>query len=312
MTETSAPQASGAAPASGPSSGTGSRRRIVLITGVSGAGMSTALKSLEDLGHEAVDNLPLALLDPLIDQGYQQGRPIAVGIDSRTRDFSPSMLLEHLDALRARPDLDIRLLFIFCDDEVLQRRFTETRRRHPLAIDRPVSDGIRRDKAVLSPLRDQADLMIDTSLLNIHDLRRLLAGHFAPGPSPSLFVFVTSFSFRRGLPREADLVFDVRFLDNPHWNPELRPYTGLDRPVQQAIEMDPDFQPFLDRLTGLLAPLLPRYNQEGKSYLTIAVGCSGGKHRSVYTTERLAEWLRTLDYSVGIHHRDIPKGAEGS
>ncbi len=282
------------------------RRRVVLVTGLSGAGLSTALKSLEDLGHEAVDNLPLALLPALIDQGHGLGRPIAISIDSRTRDFTAATLLDGLAALQARADLDVRLLFVDCDADELQRRFTETRRRHPLAVDRPVSDGIRREQAVVGPLRDQADLVIDTSQLTIHDLRRLLDGHFALSRDPGLFIFVTSFSFRRGLPREADLVFDVRFLDNPHWDPALRPLTGLDEPVQRSIAADRDFAVFFDGLTGLLSPLLPRYNHEGKSYLTIAIGCTGGRHRSVYLAERLAGWLGAGGHRAGLLHRDLP------
>jgi UPF0042 nucleotide-binding protein len=299
MIQLSAENATGAAPAE-------QARRVVLITGLSGAGMTTALKSLEDLGHEAVDNLPLALVSPLIDQKAGPGRPVAISIDSRTRDFSAEALADHLAALKARPELDVRLLFIDCDPDVLQRRFTETRRRHPLAIDRPVADGISRELQLLAPLRDLADVVIDTSLLTIHELRRLVSAQFALNAEPGLYVFVTSFAFRRGLPREADLVFDVRFLDNPHWDPELRPLTGLDRPVQEAIARDPDFDRFFDGLTGLLGPLLPRYNQEGKSYLTVAVGCSGGKHRSVYVAERLAGWLQSQGYRVGLRHRDIP------
>ncbi|MEO3435563.1 RNase adapter RapZ [Inquilinus sp. CAU 1745] len=281
-------------------------RRVILITGLSGAGMTTALKSLEDLGHEAIDNLPLALMPPLVDQIEPHGRPLAITIDSRTRDFSADALVAHVKALQAREDIDARLLFVDCDPDVLQRRFTETRRRHPLAIDRPVSDGISREQQIVAPLRDQADLVIDTSILTIHELRRFLAAEFAEPGESGLFVFVTSFAFRRGLPREADLVFDVRFLDNPHWDPELRPLTGLDAAVQTVILQDPDFDGFLDRLTGLLGPLLPRYNREGKSYLTVAVGCSGGRHRSVFVAERLASWLSGLNYRVGLAHRDLP------
>ncbi len=283
-------------------------RRVVLVTGRSGAGMSTALKSLEDLGYEAVDNLPLALVAPMIDQCHETGRAIALGIDSRTRDFSAERLIGQIEGLRGRPGFDVRLAFLDCDDEVLLRRFTETRRRHPLAIDRPVSDGILLEKTLLAALRDAADPVFDTSLLTVHDLKRLLAGHFALESGPGLTVFVTSFSFRRGLPREADLVFDVRFLDNPHWNPALRPLTGLDEPVQRAVAVDPDFQPFMDSVTGLLTALLPRYNREGKSYLTIAVGCSGGRHRSVFVAERLARWLGTVSDRVGLRHRDLPPG----
>lgn len=283
----------------------GDRRRVVLVTGLSGAGMSSALKAFEDMGHEAVDNLPLSLVPALIEQGDLSSRPIAVGIDSRTRDFSADRLIAQLRELREDAGLDVRLLFIDCDADVLQRRFTETRRRHPLAVDRPVADGILADRAVVGPLRDQADLVVDSSTLSIRDLRRLLEGHFAL-EGPGLFVQVTSFSFRYGLPREADLVFDVRFLDNPYWNPVLRPLTGLDETVQQAVAADRDFAVFLDGLTGLLSPLLPRYNQEGKSYLTIAIGCTGGRHRSVVVAERLGRWLAERGYRAGLMHRDLP------
>ena len=284
----------------------GTERRIVLVTGMSGAGMSSALSALEDLGYEAVDNLPLSLVPTLVAQGDLSNRPIAIGIDSRTRGFNAKRLLAQLGDLRDDSTLDVGLLFLDCDDEALQRRYTETRRRHPLAIDRPVADGIAADRNVVCPLRDHADLIIDTTVLSIHDLRRQLEGQFSIGGEPGLFVQVTSFSFRRGLPREADLVFDVRFLENPYWNAELRPLTGLDEAVQQAVAADRDFADFFDRMTGLLSPLLPRYNQEGKSYLTIAIGCTGGRHRSVFVATRLDRWLQDQGYRVGLMHRDLP------
>ena len=284
------------------------RRPILLVTGMSGAGMSSALAALEDLGYEAVDNLPLSLVPALVAQGDLSNRPIAIGIDSRTREFNAERLLAQLDELHDDATLDVGLLFLDCDDEVLQRRYTETRRRHPLAVDRPVADGIAADRDVVGPLRDKADLLIDSTTLSIHDLRHQLEGRFAVSAEPGLFVQVTSFSFRRGLPREADLVFDVRFLDNPYWNPDLRPLTGLDEAVQRAVASDRDFGDFFERLTGLLGPLLPRYNQEGKSYLTIAIGCTGGRHRSVYVAVRLGRWLQEQGYRSGLMHRDLPAG----
>lgn len=282
----------------------GARHRLVLVTGLSGAGHSTTLKTLEDLGHEAIDNLPIALLGPLVD--HAEGRPMAVTIDTRTRGFSVEALEAEVAALRARGDVDVRLLFVDADDEVLQRRFTETRRRHPLAIDRPVADGIRRERLELYPLRLLADVVVDTSLTSPQDLRRLIEGHFGLDTSTGLYVTVMSFSFKRGLPREADLVFDVRFLDNPHWVPELRPQTGQDPAVQAMIRRDIQFDPFMASLFGLLEPLLPRYNREGKSYLTIAVGCTGGKHRSVFVAETLAAWLDGQGTRRGLVHRDMP------
>lgn len=280
---------------------------VVLITGMSGAGMSVALKALEDLGYEAVDNLRLSLVPALLHQADPRKRPLALVIDSRTRDFSAQSFLEELDQIAGLPGLDVRLVFLECGDEVLQRRFTETRRRHPLATDRPVPDGIQRERALLFPLKQRADVTIDTSQLSIHDLRRILAGHFHRDAQATLQVFVTSFSFRLGLPREADLVFDVRFLTNPHYDPALRPLTGLDPAVAARVESDPDFAGFFAGLTGLLRPLLPRYNQEGKSYLTIAIGCTGGKHRSVFVAERLAAWLRGMGLKVGISHRELER-----
>jgi UPF0042 nucleotide-binding protein len=293
----------------------GSRRPIVVLTGLSGAGLSTALKRLEDLGYESVDNLPLSLIGSLVAYGGEQGDdsagPVAATVDTRSRNFSTDGLLARLDQLRGRPDLDVRLVYLDCADEVLLRRFTETRRRHPQALDRPVIDGIARERRILAPLRERADLLLDTSMLSIHDLRRLVAGHFRLGGEPALHVFATSFSFGQGVPREADLVFDVRFLTNPHYDPDLRPLTGLDPAVAARVASDPDYPGFFDRLTGLLEPLLPRYAQEGKSYLTIAVGCTGGKHRSVFVTEQLAGWLRRQGYKVGLAHRELERAGTG-
>jgi len=189
------------------------------------------------------------------------------------------------------------------------RRYTETRRRHPLAGDRPVLDGIHLERQRVWPLRDRADLVIDTTTLNPGDLKRLLQGHFALGAAPGITIFVTSFSYRHGLPRDADLVFDVRFLRNPHYVAALRPLTGRDAPVGAFIEADADFAPFFQRLCLLLAPLLPRYEREGKSYLTIAIGCTGGRHRSVYLAERLAAWLSEQGRPVGVNHRDLDQWA---
>jgi UPF0042 nucleotide-binding protein len=280
------------------------RHRLVLVTGLSGAGHSTSLKTLEDLGHEAIDNLPVVLLGALVE--HAEDRPMAVTIDTRTRGFSVEALKAEIAALRARGDTDVKLLFVDAEDEILQRRFTETRRRHPLAVDRPVADGIRRERLELSPLRDLADVVVDTSLTSPQDLRRTIEGHFCRGISPGLYVSVVSFSFPRARPPEADLVFDVRFLDNPHWVPALRPQTGQNPEVQAMIRRDTQFDPFMVSLFGLLEPLLPRYNREGKSYLTIAVGCTGGKHRSVFVAETLAAWLDGQGYRRGLIHRDMP------
>ena len=281
--------------------------RVVLVTGLSGAGRSTALKMLEDMGYEAVDNLPLSLLPRLVGGSARREWPIAVGIDIRTRDFAVAGLLAEIDRLIAAEGIAAQLLFLDCDDEALARRYTETRRRHPLAGDRPVMDGIRLERDRVSPLRARADVVVDTSVLKPQELKRLLTGHFGLRDRASLAIFVTSFSFRQGLPREADLVFDVRFLDNPYYDPALRSLTGLDAPVQAHIAADPVFADFFDNLTRLISPLLPRYDREGKAYLTIAIGCTGGRHRSVYVAERIGAWLADHDQSVTVAHRDVTR-----
>jgi RNase adaptor protein for sRNA GlmZ degradation len=280
--------------------------RLVLVTGMSGAGRSTALRILEDAGYEAIDNLPLSLLNAVVNEVGLR-RPIALGVDIRTRDFAVGPVLEQLDGLAENPGFAITLLFVDCDDEVLVRRFTETRRRHPLAQGRPVADGIAAERRLVAPLRERADLMIDSSHLAPAELRQRLLGRFGLEGAPGMSVFLTSFSFRQGLPREADLVFDVRFLANPHYVPELKPLSGRDSAVAAYIEQDPGFAPFFGQLTVMLGGLLPGYEREGKSYLTIAVGCTGGRHRSVFLAERLAAWLGAEGRQVHLTHRDIAR-----
>lgn len=276
-------------------------RRLVLVTGMSGAGRSVALKELEDLGFEAIDNIPLAMLDGM--DADPSGRPLAVGIDTRARDFAVEGVLERMTGAAAR--FDIVPVFLHADEETLTRRYRETRRRHPMAPeDSPVA-GIERERRLLEPLRRAADIVIDTSLLNVHDLRRLLRGHFTSDPQEGMSIFVTSFSFRLGLPREADLVFDMRFLSNPHYIEELRPLTGRDEEVGAHIAKDPDFASFLEGVGTLLRTLLPRYAKEGRAYLTIAVGCTGGRHRSVFTAEELARLLRDRGWRATLTHRDL-------
>jgi RNase adapter protein RapZ len=282
-------------------------RPVVLVTGLSGAGRTTALKMLEDLGYEAVDNLPLSLLATLLsaEAANNDRQPLAIGVDIRNRDFAVDAFLTELDRLTADHDIDVQLLFLDCDDATLLRRYTETRRRHPLAMDRPVPDGIRLERTVLSALRDRADTVIDTSQKTLWTLKERIGEQFGLDQGPGLGVNITSFSYRHGVPREADLVFDVRFLANPHYVDDLRPLTGQDGRIGAYISADPDFSAFLDALTGMLRILLPRYEAEGKSYLTIAVGCTGGRHRSVYTAERLVEWLENQGRRFFLFHRDM-------
>ena len=287
------------------------RTHLLVVTGLSGAGRSTALKALEDMGYEAVDNLPLSLLPSLIGPRTAMA-PLAIGVDVRTRDFAVPSLVKTLDELTAGRSIDRKLLFLDCDDDHLERRFTETRRRHPLALERPVADGIRLERQRVWPLRDRADLVIDTSELAPGDLKRLLQGHFALTSQPGVTVAVTSFSYRHGLPRDADLVFDMRFLRNPHYVPALQPLSGRDRAVGAFIEADPDFAPRFEEMAAWLDHLLPRYEAEGKSYLTIAVGCTGGRHRSVYVAERLAARLVADGRRVALMHRDLNRPGDAS
>ena len=282
------------------------RRRLVLVTGMSGAGRSTALKELEDLGFEAIDNIPLAMLDGI--DADRSGRPLAVGIDPRARDFAVDSMLERMTDAAAR--FDIVSLFLHADEEALTRRYRETRRRHPMAPDGSPLAGIERELRLLEPLQRAADIVIDTSLLTAHDLRRLLRARFTSDPQEGMSIFVTSFSFRLGLPREADLVFDMRFLSNPHYIDALRPLTGRDGAVGAHIARDPDFAPFLEGVAALLWKLLPRYAREGRAYLTIAVGCTGGRHRSVFTAEELARLLRERGWRATLTHRDLEEAPE--
>ena len=281
------------------------RLPVVLVTGLSGAGKATSMKALEDLGYEMIDNLPLALLGALLSpEADHPARGVAINVDIRSRGFNADQFLRRVESLRSRPDLDLQLLFVDCAEGVLAQRYTETRRRHPMAEDRPVPDGIALEQRLMFPVRDEADEVIDTTLLSTNDLKRLIAGLFPLDDYAGLTVTVMSFSYKKGLPREADLVFDVRFLANPHWVPELRPGTGRDPGVAAHVAADPAFPEFDERVTGLLTFLVPLYRREGKSYLTIAFGCTGGRHRSVFMAERVGRVLREGGHRVTVIHRD--------
>jgi UPF0042 nucleotide-binding protein len=297
-----------------PAANHGARRPFVVVTGLSGAGRITALHALGDMGYVAVDNVPLPLLGDLMRSTAgspgEMAAPLAFGIDTRTFGFDPRDLVRRVRELRGRPGIAVRLLFLECDSETLQRRYTESRRPHPLAPDRPLVDAIAEERNQIAWMRDSADVVIDTSALSPHVFRQLLAGHFALGSRLGTRLSVMSFSYRRGLPREADLVFDTRFLKNPHYEPALKPLTGRDPAVAAFVASDPGYRPFLDGLKGLVGPLLPRFDVEGKSYLTIAIGCTGGRHRSVAVAEELADWLRGAGRSVNLSHRDAEAAGE--
>ncbi len=276
--------------------------RLVLITGMSGAGKGVALKTLEDSGFEAIDNLPLAYLRDIAESSARSGN-LAMTLDIRSRDFSPGAFIATINLLKRKEGLNVSLLFLDCDDEVLRRRYTETRRRHPLAEDRSVMDGIHHERTLIEKLRSAADVVLDTSETEAAVLRTIVSSHFA-ADERTFSLAVTSFSFKRGVPREADMVFDVRFLKNPYYDPELKKLTGFAPAVGAYIETDKDYAGFMQRLQDFLLPVLPRYKQEGKHYLTIAIGCTGGRHRSVYIVERLGEFLQQAGYEVHLRHRE--------
>lgn len=281
--------------------------RIVLITGYSGAGKSTTLKQFEDLGWEVADNIPLSLLTLFVREiGQAGGLNIAVGVDTRTRGFSVDSLLALTSTLKQKTDSDVQLLFLECDGAMLQKRFTETRRKHPLASDRPVADGILKEQSLFQPLKEKADICMDTTLLSLPDLRHQLIQRFSLKDVPALTTTIVSFSYKKGVPREADLVFDMRFLRNPYYDDTLRAQSGKDRPVAEYIALDTAYEPFIVQLTNMLELLLPRYLAEGKSYLTIAIGCTGGRHRSVCVAENIHDCIEKSGYFTQLIHRDLP------
>jgi UPF0042 nucleotide-binding protein len=294
------------------------RRAVVLVSGLSGAGKSSIMHALEDLGYEAVDNPPLPMLEELVAQaGCGGARRLAVGVDARTLGFDAEAVLATLQRLRANPALRTELVFAWCDDAVLLRRYTESRRRHPLAPTGRVIDGIIAEHMLTAPLREAADLALDTTEVTLPELRRRIELRFAGGGQtgerpPEMAITLVSFAFPVGLPRDADMVFDARFLRNPHYVPALRYRTGLQPEVAEYIEADPDFPAFFKHLADLLGLVLPRFVQEGKKYATIAVGCTGGQHRSVHIVERLAALLTHNCWRVGTTHRELAReGASG-
>lgn len=279
-------------------------RRLLVVTGPSGAGRTTAIRALEDLGGEAIDNLPQHLLASALEDASGDGI-LAVGIDARTRDFNPIALLSALDAVNAQGGVMAELLYLDCEEGALLRRYSETRRKHPLAAEGSPVDGIRRELALMEPLRDRADYLIDTTGLTVHDLRAQIDRLFAPGQGRFMSVQLQSFSFKRGLPAGQDMVLDVRFLRNPHWVLDLRPLDGRDAAVAAHVAGDPLYAEFYDRVLGLIEMLLPAYKREGKSYLSIAIGCSGGRHRSVAMVEALSKALAEGGWQMSIQHREL-------
>ncbi len=280
--------------------------RIVLVTGPSGAGRSTAIHVLEDLGYEAIDNLPMGLLLRLM-EGADPSRPMALGIDARNRDFSTIGFIELVAKLGRMSQVDLSTLYLDCSDDVLLRRFSETRRRHPVATDASPETGIRQEKELLEPIREIADTLIDTSVLNVHQLRSEVERWFAPEGGRHLAVSIESFSYKRGLPLGLDMVFDCRFLANPYWRPELREADGRNPDVASYVQADTNYAAFFERVVELLLSLLPAFKAEGKTHLSVAFGCTGGQHRSVAMAEAVAKALAEQGQPVAIRHREMER-----
>lgn len=282
--------------------------QLAIITGLSGAGRTTAAKVLEDLGYFVIDNLPPSLIERVVDLATAPGSTVdrvALVVDVRGREFFGDLrvTLSALDVRRLRP----RVMFLEASDESLVKRYEAARRVHPLSGPDRVTEGIARERRLLADLRAEADLVIDTTDTNVHELRDRLVDAFGEAGTAGLFVNIVSFGFKNGSPRDADIILDVRFLPNPHWIDELRPLSGLDAPVRDYVLGQPETGVFLERLFALFDVMVPAFVKEGKHYLTIAMGCTGGKHRSVVLAERLATHVRTLDVAVQVDHRDRGK-----
>lgn len=281
-------------------------KRVVLVTGPSGAGRSTAINTLEDLGYETIDNLPLSVLPRLLD-GPPSSRPLALGLDVRNRDFSVSALIDVIDGLGRAPDIAAELLYLEASPDAIVRRYSETRRRHPLAPAESAAVGVEREVDLLIPIRSRADVLIDTSELTPHQLRDEMERWFARGESAQMAVSVQSFSYKRGMPRGVDMVFDVRFLANPYWDESLRGLSGMDPAVRAYVQADARYDAFFGKVVDMTELLLPAYVDEGKRYLAIAFGCTGGQHRSVTLAENLAKALADQDWQVSIRHRELER-----
>lgn len=279
---------------------------VVLVTGPSGGGRSTAINALEDLGYEVIDNLPLSLLPRLLD-GPPPSRPLALGLDVRNRDFGTTALIETIDQLAGRTDQRSQVLYLDAAEEVLVKRYSETRRRHPLAPAGPPLAGIAAEKDMLVPVRARADVLIDTSDLSPHDLKAEVVRWFGTAEGGQLGVTLHSFSYKRGLPRGLDIVMDCRFLKNPHWDEGLRKRDGRDAAVAAYVADDPRFAAFFDQVKGLTDLLLPAHKDEGKAHLSIGFGCTGGQHRSVMIVERMAEALAQDGWHVSKRHRELER-----
>ena len=285
-----------------------SKLQLVIVTGLSGAGKSAALHAFEDIGFQAVDNLPLTMIEALVENLdlSQETKPVVIGVDSRTLHFSPDLFVEVQQRLRARSDIRLHILFMDASDDVLTKRFSETRRPHPLGDRQLLRAAIQQERDLMTVVRQHIDGILDTSTRTSAETRRIVRRRFAK-ESDDLIVTFMSFGFAHGAPRDADLVFDVRFLRNPHYIPDLKPLTGRDEVVSNYVRADDAFTPFVEKVRDLLTFLMPRYKAEGKAYLTIAFGCTGGQHRSVATAEAVAGQMAVDGLAVNLYHRELSK-----
>ncbi|GAB5481312.1 RNase adapter RapZ [Sphingorhabdus sp. EL138] len=289
---------------------TADTKHVLLITGLSGAGKTTALKTLEDIGWETVDNFPIRLLEGLLKTPPSSSRgdkdpPLALGFDSRTRGFDPENLIKRIKKLQENENYHISTLYLDCAGSELERRYGETRRRHPLALDRPAKDGIALERSQFEPIRRWADHIIDSSDLSANDLQGRIREEFSLQDTDITTVTITSFGFSRGLPNNIDLLFDVRFLSNPFWDADLKLMTGLDAPVADYIAKDPAYAEALEKFEEMLKFLLPKYVKAGKAYVNIGIGCTGGRHRSVHIAEVLSKNLHAAGFSPTVLHRNL-------
>jgi len=284
---------------------------VLIVTGLSGAGRTTAINALEDMGYEPLNNFPLSLFEAVIAPMGGSGRPLAIGIETRTRGFSARALMQTVEELRGRWNAATILVFLDCADDALIGRFDQTRRRHPLAPAEDPAAGVARERDLLAEIRARADIVIDTTGLSPHQLRAELESRFSRASSPGLVVSVQSFSYKRGAPAGADMVQDCRFLKNPYWDESLRMLDGRSPLIQDFVSTDPLFQPFFDRLSDLVLMLLPAYKSEGKSYFSVALGCTGGQHRSVTVAERLADRIEAEGWPVSLTHRELGRQGAG-
>ena len=280
------------------------KQEIIFVTGPAGAGRTTTIKILEDFGMEAIDNLPLDIVNRIL-SGAPSPKALAIGLDTRTRGFSSVALLELIEAIHSHPEYRVTLLYLDSAKSTLLKRFSETRRRHPASPDGSPEMGIEYELGLLADVKNRADILVDTSDLSPHQLRGKLERWFMKGRPSKLAVSVLSFSYKRGVPQAADLMFDCRFLKNPHWQPELRALTGQEPEVGNYISKDPLFSPFFTQLTEFTKLLLPAYQAEGKAYLSLALGCTGGQHRSVFVAEKLAQTLEQAGWSPRLLHREM-------